>query len=240
MCPLCTGRVACRWPGPTTRCHRCDRLHTTQNRGKVLNCFICKRATAEVSGRSTLAGCKCHKQAQQTSGHNSGTHLRQQPLHRGSRQLLAPSLCGPCTCTVVSACVNHEKAWPVVLMLLQMPLRSMNPCPSILRVHKALAAKGAGKHDMQNTKHIAITCSAPAKQLRPGTCVLRSQKRTVVSPLPLASRRPSGLKLTDSTASTPQHSSSDSGPVKTRALQRKDFFECQRRGTMQRSLLMSK
>jgi hypothetical protein len=34
-----------------------------------------------------------------------------------------------------------------------------------------------------------------------GSCVLRSHSRTVVSPLPLASRRPSGLKFTASTAS---------------------------------------
>ena len=41
--------------------------------------------------------------------------------------------------------------------------------------------------------------SQPASQ--PPTWVLRSQNLTVVSPLPLARRRPSGLKFTDSTAS---------------------------------------
>jgi hypothetical protein len=41
----------------------------------------------------------------------------------------------------------------------------------------------------------------PTEQLVSGSPVLRSQKRTVESPDPLASRRPSGLKLTVSTAS---------------------------------------
>ncbi len=67
-----------------------------------------------------------------------------------------------------------------------------------------------------------------------GSCVLRSQKRTVVSPLPLASCEPSGEKLTDSTDSEwPEgggegyarvqgmNDFSSSGPPRTRFVQKR-------------------
>lgn len=46
-----------------------------------------------------------------------------------------------------------------------------------------------------------VATSTPTLHSCLGSCVLRSQKRTVVSPLPLASWEPSGEKFTDSTDS---------------------------------------
>lgn len=73
-------------------------------------------------------------------------------------------------------------------------------CQSLVHAHAQSLSTRRKLHDpRREQQHAPNPTHTPPPS--PLACVARSQKRTVVSPLPLARRRPSGLKLTDSTAS---------------------------------------
>ena len=122
------------------------------------------------------AQCSCPTKGQPPGLHTT-THPTRRWLHPGSRPPPAPSWCAPCTCAWASArrAQGGRRGW------------------------RSLAGRlFAGTRRLPRLLHLLRLL----RLLRPlPTCVLRSQNRTVVSPLPLARWRPSGEKLTDNTAS---------------------------------------